>query len=195
MADVFLCVRRTIDWRDETKIDPGFRPKVEAWNATFPMPYPVFRQRLKEIAAANLARVEGATVADLAAVPPGAIVAPVDDDDWFAPDLAAELRRAEPTPPEGQETHFVDEDVLGALEPEARALLLRYVHDLARVEEHRAWRQVVQFTRAFGSALVRGGGYSSANDFEHAPLYAATAERVMHRLVEEYERHAHPRVE
>jgi hypothetical protein len=94
VAEVFLCVRRTIDWRDETRIDPQFRPKVEAWNATFPMPYHVFRQRLKEIAAANLARVEGAAVADLAAVPEGAVVAPVDDDDWFAPDLATELRRA-----------------------------------------------------------------------------------------------------
>jgi hypothetical protein len=109
-------------------------------------------------------------------------------------ELAGALRRSEPTPAEGQAAHFVDDDVLGALEPEARALLLRYVHDLARVEEHHAWRQVVQFTRAFGTALVRGGGFSQATDFEHARLYAATAERVMHRLVEEYERHAHPRV-
>jgi hypothetical protein len=109
--------------------------------------------------------------------------------------LAGELRRSEPTPPEGHEAHFVDADVLGALEPEARALLLRYVHDLARVEEHQAWLQVVQFTRAFGKVLAHSGGYSSATDFGHTRLYAETAERVMHRLVEEYERHAHPRVE
>jgi hypothetical protein len=52
------------------------------------MPYHHFRQRLKEIAQANLSRVEGAVTAALDEVPPGALIAPVDDDDWFAPEMA-----------------------------------------------------------------------------------------------------------
>lgn len=92
--EVCICVRRTIDWRDESQIDEGFRPKVLLWNATFRTPYHVFRQRCKEIAAANLARVEHATVAGPSRMPDGAIVVPVDDDDWFAPDLARHLREA-----------------------------------------------------------------------------------------------------
>jgi len=94
--DIFLCVRRTIDWKDEAAVDaelqPDFREKLELWNATFTIPYHRFRQRLKEIAQESLGRVAHAAVADLGDVPEGAIVVPVDDDDWLAPDLAARLR-------------------------------------------------------------------------------------------------------
>lgn len=92
---LFLCVRKTLDWSDEAAVeaglDPGFRPKLLAWNAAFTIPYHRFRQRLKEIAEASLRAVEGAVVARFDEVPDGAIVAPIDDDDWFAPDLARRL--------------------------------------------------------------------------------------------------------
>ncbi len=57
------------------------------------MPYHVFRQRLKTIAELSLARVEGAARSELEAVPPGHVIVPVDDDDWFAPDLGVQLLR------------------------------------------------------------------------------------------------------
>ena len=91
---VYICVRRTIDWRDESAIDAAFRPKVLLWNSQFRVPYHHFRLRLKEIAQENLARVEGAVVTELDEVPAGALVVPVDDDDWFAPELVAHLRAA-----------------------------------------------------------------------------------------------------
>jgi len=88
-------VRRTVDWRDEAAVEAQltdeFRPKYEMWNATFDVPYHVFRQRLKEIAQLNLGRVEGAVVGE---APAAALVVPVDDDDWFAPDVATRLQRA-----------------------------------------------------------------------------------------------------
>lgn len=95
---IYICIRRTLDWRDEAafdaQLDPAFRPKVDVWNATFSISYHLFRHRLKAIAQSNLHRVDGATIADFAQVPPGELIVPVDDDDWFAPDLVLRLRRA-----------------------------------------------------------------------------------------------------
>lgn len=97
-AVLYVCVRRTLEWGDEAAVTAGlrpeFRPKVATWNATFTLPYHRFRQRLKEIAASNLARIADARVAPLADVPPGALIVPVDDDDWFAPDLVHRLMPA-----------------------------------------------------------------------------------------------------
>jgi len=93
---VYVCIRRTLEWADEAEVRarlvPAFRPKMEVWNATFDVPYHLFRHRLKAIAQANLGRVEGAVRAPLDAAPEGAVVIPVDDDDWLAPDLALRLR-------------------------------------------------------------------------------------------------------
>jgi hypothetical protein len=58
------------------------------WNQTFDLPYHVFRQRVRRIAELNLQRVENAVRARWDEIPDGALVAPVDDDDWFAPDSA-----------------------------------------------------------------------------------------------------------
>ena len=95
---IYIWVRATLDWKDEAlvaaRLYPKFRQKVAMWNATFAMPYHAFRQRLKEIAAANLARVERAKIVALDEVPAGALVVPVDDDDWFAPDLCQRLEQA-----------------------------------------------------------------------------------------------------
>jgi len=93
---VYVSVRRTLEWADEAHVRahliPAFRPKLEVWNATFDVPYHLFRHRLKRIAQESLAQVEGAVCARLDAVPDGAVVIPVDDDDWLAPDLALRLR-------------------------------------------------------------------------------------------------------
>jgi hypothetical protein len=69
------------------QLQDAFRPKVEAWNAVFSMPYNVFRHRIKQIAQLNLSRVENATCTTIDVTPEGAIVVPVDDDDWFSPEL------------------------------------------------------------------------------------------------------------
>ncbi|MBI3786154.1 MAG: hypothetical protein HY270_22435 [Deltaproteobacteria bacterium] len=91
-ALLYIVVRRTTDWTSEAtvraQLPDGFAPLVDLWNETFDMPYHQFRQRLKEIAQANLAGVEGAVTARLEDVPSGALIAPVDDDDWFSPEMA-----------------------------------------------------------------------------------------------------------
>ena len=96
--DIYIVIRRTLEWRDDeavrAELKPELRSKCETWNRAFGMPYNQFRQRLKEIAQGNLDRVTDCAIAPIEAVPPGAMVARVDDDDWFAPDLATRIRAA-----------------------------------------------------------------------------------------------------
>lgn len=94
---IYIWVRTSVDWDDEAAVlaqcPPYFRAKLELWNATFAMPFHVFRGRVRAIAGDSLAAVEGATRAPWEEIPDGAVVLPVDDDDWFAPDAAAVLER------------------------------------------------------------------------------------------------------
>ena len=98
MEPLYLCVRSTLPWHDEAAVAaalvPELRAPVELWNATFDLRYAAFRIRLIEIAQRNLGRVENAKVARFEDVPPGALVVPVDDDDWFSPELAHRLLTA-----------------------------------------------------------------------------------------------------
>jgi len=89
---VYVCVRKTLDWDDEdvvrARLLPRMRAKVAVWDATLDPPYHRFRARLKRIAQVSLRAVAHAVPAPLGDAPAGAVVIPVDDDDWLAPDLA-----------------------------------------------------------------------------------------------------------
>ncbi len=104
--------------------------------------------------------------------------------------LADEFRRNEPIPAEGHESAFVDEDVLGVLDPEARTIILEYVHDLARGEEHRAWKEIMRFTRKRGRTLSREEHLSSDRSFEGTHAYSETAARIMGILARDFQHHA-----
>lgn len=83
-TDVYICIRRTLDWQDASLVRkhilPEFLPKLQAWNATFDLPYHRFRFRLTEIARRSLAGVEGATCVPLGRAPLEGLIVPVDDD-------------------------------------------------------------------------------------------------------------------
>ena len=105
-------------------------------------------------------------------------------------DFAYELKQNEPIPLEGHESDFVDDDVLSALDPEARAIVFEYVHDLALGEEHKAWKDIVRFTRKRGRTLARDEQFSTDLSFEGTNVYSETALRVMGMLAREFQRHA-----
>jgi hypothetical protein len=104
--------------------------------------------------------------------------------------LADEFKRNEPVPAEGHESAFVDEDVLGVLDFEARSIILEYVHDLARGEEHQAWKEIMRFTRKRGRTLAREQHLSSDLGFDEIHAYSETAVRVMGILVRDFQHHA-----
>lgn len=95
---LYICVRRTVEWRDEeafrAQLKPAFAPKVAAWNEAFTMPFHEFRHRVREIARTNLATVRGASCAAWDDIPEGALVVPIDDDDWLAPGVGEALAAA-----------------------------------------------------------------------------------------------------
>jgi hypothetical protein len=90
---VYIWVRATLDWEREEAVRPTFRPRVDLWNATFNLSFHAFRHRVREIARLNHSRVEGTVCAGWEEIPGGALVLPVDDDDWFSPDTARVLER------------------------------------------------------------------------------------------------------
>ena len=92
---IYICVRKTTEWMNEEvflgQLEDAFRSKVEVWNTVFSMPYHIFRHRIKQIAQLNLSRVENALCAAIDEIPEGAVVVPVDDDDWLSPELGSVL--------------------------------------------------------------------------------------------------------
>jgi len=94
---VYLFVRKTLDWQDESafysQLSPAFAPKVDAWNRTFRMPYHLFRHAIRMVAIRNHESVVGLTASAWESIPDGAVVVPSDDDDWFAPDLTEWISR------------------------------------------------------------------------------------------------------
>ncbi len=107
--------------------------------------------------------------------------------------LANELEISEPVVAEGHESEFVDDDVLGVLDPEARRVVLDYVHDLVRGEEHRAWEDVVRFTRKRDRTIASEERLSPELDFAATHVYSETANRIMGILARDFEQRAEAR--
>ena len=89
----FIIVRRSRpDWKS-----PRFKLWAKAerheavWNDTFKLTFREYRHELQKIAAENHRQVKGA---DFGRPKDRSVVIPVDDDDWFSPDMIDRLRAA-----------------------------------------------------------------------------------------------------
>ena len=95
---IYIVLRKTLDWADEAafraQIPDEVRDGIEMWNRTFEMPYHQYRCGLKRIAQLNLSRIPGTASVSQREIPEGAVAVPVDDDDWFSPELAVTIEKS-----------------------------------------------------------------------------------------------------
>lgn len=106
------------------------------------------------------------------------------------PMLAKELKSHEPDPGKAFEDIMPAEQVMSALEPEARAKLAEWLMEVAADVEHQIWREIVRFTKRDGKAMVRDGRASSDGSWEGTENYAGKAAHIAEMLMEDYEQHA-----
>jgi hypothetical protein len=89
---IYIWTRKAPNWEDEeavmAQLSPDLRSKVDLWNDTFNIRFHAFRHGVRKIAEQNVSRVENAVSAPWDEIPDGSLVLPVDDDDWFAPNVA-----------------------------------------------------------------------------------------------------------
>jgi len=107
--------------------------------------------------------------------------------------LAQELRRREPSVKKGDAPQLAGEELLAALEPEARERVEEWVRDLAQQVEHRIWKEIVRFTRKDGRAMIRDGRVSRDESWEGTENYAHKAAHVAQLLIQDYDRHIQAR--
>ena len=111
---IVIAVRSTAPWsngslgkirKQRGSLNPAFRLKrsvmrhVKNWNKVLPIPYWKFREELRQIAETALGELPGVEIIkgggairrELRRKTPGWLV-PVDDDDWFLPELVAHLQ-------------------------------------------------------------------------------------------------------
>ena len=104
--------------------------------------------------------------------------------------LAAQLRRLEPQPLDGDEERLAGEHAVAILESEALDQLRPYLHELAANAEHQTWKEVLRFTGHRGRDLVREGRVSRERSWDSTRSYAITAATVTRILSQDFEAHA-----
>src|SRR5262245_42692147 len=90
---IHIWVRTSLDWGDraafEAQVSDVMRSPVALWNATFSMPFRLFRGRVRDIARESLEATGRPITDDWNSIPEGEFLLPVDDDDWFDPGIGA----------------------------------------------------------------------------------------------------------
>jgi hypothetical protein len=102
--------------------------------------------------------------------------------------LAQELRKREPRVQRGDEGQLAGDELLAALEPDAREMVEQWVCEMAQQVEHRIWNEIVRFTRTDGRAMIRQGRVSTDESWDGTENYAHKAAHVAQLLIEDYER-------
>ena len=108
-------------------------------------------------------------------------------------ELAWELEHHEPAVAPGAEEHLAGRLVKEALPAEAWEAIRQWVLDLAAEEEHRAWREIVDFTDHRARHIIKREGFNRDSNWEDDHQYTAIAAHVARILAHEYSLHAHPR--
>ncbi len=100
-APIILGVRSMSDWQDGQNLLTapwdGWEDRLQWWDEVFEMPYHVYRYGLQIIARKNWARISGLdSIVSVRSWQPelfhDAVVIPIDDDDWLAPQICHVIR-------------------------------------------------------------------------------------------------------
>jgi len=105
----------------------------------------------------------------------------------ICPKLARQLREHERHVQPGDEEHLVGRRLLAMFDSRGRDALREWILQLGEREHHRAWEEVVRYTRRRGRELVRSGRMPRDLDWEHSENFAAKAAAVAAILAEEFE--------
>jgi hypothetical protein len=105
-------------------------------------------------------------------------------------DLAREMRHQEPHP-DADERKLLGSETLAALGPDARLQLRPWIGEIAGMEEHRVWDEVVRFTHDRAMSLIRDGTMSRTSGWEDTHSYTETAVRLSILLAHDFETRAH----
>jgi hypothetical protein len=103
--------------------------------------------------------------------------------------LARELVRHEPSVEAGAEVHLAGEEILGALEPEAREKVIEWVCQLAREVEHQVWAEIVRFTKQEGKSLAHSHEVSDDVRWEAAGNYPKKVAHIAQLVLRDYDEH------
>jgi hypothetical protein len=101
--------------------------------------------------------------------------------------LARELKRHEPSVEAGAEVHLAGEEVLGAIEPEARQKVIEWVCDLARQVEHKVWAEIVRFTKKEGGKLARAHEVSDDVQWDATGDYSEKVKHIARLVLRDYD--------
>jgi len=108
-------------------------------------------------------------------------------------EMAWELQHHEPKVEPGAEEHLVGRLVKEALSDDAWAVIREWVLDLARAEEHAAWKEIVDFTDHRARHIIQTEKMTLDSSWEDDHRYSAIAAHVARILAHDYSLHAHPR--
>jgi hypothetical protein len=108
-------------------------------------------------------------------------------------EMAWELEHHEPHPAPGAEEHLAGRLVKESLPDEAWEALRQWILDLAAEEEHRAWREIVDFTDHRARHIIKQEGFNLESGWDDDHQYTVIAAHVARILAHEYSLHAHPR--
>jgi hypothetical protein len=106
--------------------------------------------------------------------------------------LAEELLRHEPVYEPGDETTLAGGPVKAGFDSEGWAVLVPWILEMAREEEHRTWLEITQYTDKLAKQLVRQHHLSEDTRFDHTKCYGVVAQEIERLLERDFSGHAFP---
>jgi len=104
--------------------------------------------------------------------------------------LAYELRHHEPIPRADDVDRLAGDSAKRAVSSEAWHVLIPWIVDVARKQEHETWLEIVVYTDKRARELISRHHLSNQCDFDHAVCYGTVAARIERLLESDFVEHA-----